>query len=57
MSVEHLDIGHQELPELFQDRELSPDWDDSLIIIPIDDPEWTGGGDEATALLETAANW
>lgn len=39
MSVEHLDVLHRELPDLFQTRDLSPVWDDDLIIIPIEDPE------------------
>ena len=39
MSVEHLDLLHSEMPELFQIRDLPSSWDDSLIIVPIDDPE------------------
>ena len=39
MSVEHVDVLHSEIPELFQSRDLSPTWDDNLIIVPIDDPE------------------
>lgn len=42
MSLEHLDILNQELPELFQPRDLAPFWDDELIIIPVDDPEDVG---------------
>ncbi|MDP2662415.1 MAG: type II toxin-antitoxin system HicA family toxin [Dehalococcoidia bacterium] len=43
MSVEHLDILYAELPDLFQIRDLSPVWDDDLLIIKIEDPEWNGG--------------
>lgn len=39
MSIEHLSILNAELPELFQPRDLSPEWDEELIIVPIDDPE------------------
>lgn len=42
MSVEQLDVLHRELPDLFQTRDLSPIWDDDLIIIRIEDPEWRG---------------
>ena len=37
MSVEHLDVLYAEFPDLFQPRDLSPVWDDDLIIIPIED--------------------
>jgi hypothetical protein len=37
--LEHLDILHSEMPELFQPRDLSPNWDDGLIMVPIDNPE------------------
>jgi hypothetical protein len=40
MSIEHLDTLHTELPELFQDRDLAPFWDDDLIIVHLDDPEF-----------------
>jgi hypothetical protein len=39
MSVKHVDLLHSQIPELFQSRNLSPTWDDDLVIIPIDDPE------------------
>jgi hypothetical protein len=39
MSVEDIDVLHSEIPELFQSRDLSPTWDDSLIIVPINEPE------------------
>jgi hypothetical protein len=39
MSVDHLDVLHSEMPELFQPRGLSPSWDDGLIVVSIGDPE------------------
>lgn len=39
MAIEHLDTLYNELPELFQIREPSADWNDDLIIIPIENPE------------------
>lgn len=41
MSIEHLDTLHGELPELFQDRILAPDWDEGLIIVRVGSPEST----------------
>lgn len=46
MSVEHLDTLYTELPEIFQARDLAPEWDEGLIMVSIDDPEW--GGDEGS---------
>lgn len=40
MSIEHLDILVNEMPELFQPRDLSPVWDDDFVIVPIDNPDW-----------------
>jgi len=31
MSLEHLDVLHDEMHELFQPRDQSPAWDDDLI--------------------------
>lgn len=42
MSLEHLDLLHDELPELFQDRELPHGWDEPYLILPFD-PEDQGG--------------
>jgi predicted RNA binding protein YcfA (HicA-like mRNA interferase family) len=39
MSAADLDTLCEELPELFQPRDLSPEWNDGLIIVPIHDPE------------------
>lgn len=39
MSVEHLDILHQQLPELFQNRALAPEWDEGLIFVRVGAPE------------------
>jgi len=39
MSLEHLDLLHSELPELFQDRDLAPHWHEDLMIVPVTDPE------------------
>ncbi|MEI6154985.1 MAG: type II toxin-antitoxin system HicA family toxin [Deltaproteobacteria bacterium] len=39
MSIEHINLLHSELPELFQDRDLAPDWYDNLIIVGVTDPE------------------
>lgn len=42
MSIDHLNVLHSELPELFQDRELPPGWDEDYLILPFD-PEKQGG--------------
>jgi hypothetical protein len=55
MSTEHLDILHAELPELFQPRDLSPVWDDDLIIIPIENPE-SYGESVASDMTKSALN-
>lgn len=39
MSIEHLDTLHRELPELFQDRALAPEWDEDLIVVRVGAPE------------------
>jgi hypothetical protein len=39
MSVEHLDILHKQLPELFAAKELPENWDDDLIIVSVPDVE------------------
>ncbi len=39
MGINHLDTLHAELPELFQLRDLFPDWHEELIIIPVKEPE------------------
>lgn len=54
MSVNHLDILHSELPELFQPHDLPEAWDDDFIIVRIDDPEWLGlETGKIDSLLET----
>ena len=37
MSVEHIDIVHEQLPELFVTKELPENWDEGLIIVPVPD--------------------
>jgi predicted RNA binding protein YcfA (HicA-like mRNA interferase family) len=39
MSVEHIDIVHKQLPELFATKELPENWDEGLIIVPVPDVE------------------
>lgn len=39
MSLEHLETLHQELPELFQHRDLAPNWHEEFIFVPVGDPE------------------
>jgi hypothetical protein len=39
MSVEHLDIVHKQLRELFATKELPENWDEGLIIVPVPDVE------------------
>lgn len=51
MSIEHLSILNAELPELFQPRDLSPEWDGGLIIVPIDDPEAITSPSEGESLV------
>jgi len=53
MSIEHLDLLHAELPELFQDRELPRGWDEPYLILPFD-PEERGG--DPLALPDEAAD-
>ena len=38
MSIEHIDILKRELPELFDDRELSDDWSEDFNLIQMKDP-------------------
>jgi len=39
MSIEHLDRLHEQLPELFEDRQLPVGWDDDVVLLPLDDSE------------------
>jgi hypothetical protein len=39
MSVEHIDVVHKQLPELFATKELPENWDEGLIIVPVPDVE------------------
>ena len=39
MSIEHIQVLQDELPELFKPRDLPPYWDDNFIFEPIVDPE------------------
>ena len=45
MSIAHLDTLRLELPELFEDRNPSPEWAEDLIFLPVEDPEriWKSG--------------
>lgn len=47
MSIDHLGLLYREIPELFQPRDLSPDWDEGFIIVPIDDLESVVGSNGA----------
>jgi predicted RNA binding protein YcfA (HicA-like mRNA interferase family) len=38
MGVSDIDLLYQELPELFQNCSLAPNWDDSLMVFPLVDP-------------------
>jgi hypothetical protein len=39
MAIDDLDILRQELPEVFKDHAVPPDWEEDWLVIPIDDPE------------------
>lgn len=39
MAVGHIDILHDQLPEIFQDRNVGDNWLDDLIIVAVNDPE------------------
>ena len=39
MAIDDLDILRQELPEVFKDYAVPPDWEEDWLVIPIDDPE------------------
>jgi hypothetical protein len=45
MAVDDLDALRDQMPELFDDRPLPPNWDDDWLIIPIEDPEFTSSDD------------
>ena len=45
MAVDDLDALRDQMPELFDDRPLPPNWDDDWLIIPIEDPEFTSSED------------
>ena len=45
MSIQHLENLFDQLPELFQQRSLPSDWDENLIILPINDPEMVTVGE------------
>jgi hypothetical protein len=47
MSVEHLDLLHEKLPELFAVKELPENWDDDLIIVSVPDVELIGEAADA----------
>jgi predicted RNA binding protein YcfA (HicA-like mRNA interferase family) len=39
MAIDDLDILREELPEVFKDYAVPPDWEEDWLVIPIDDPE------------------
>jgi hypothetical protein len=39
MAIDDLDILRQELPEVFKNHIIPPDWEEDWFVIPIDDPE------------------
>jgi predicted RNA binding protein YcfA (HicA-like mRNA interferase family) len=45
MAVDDLDALRDQMPELFNDRPLPPNWDDDWLLIPIEDPEFTSSED------------
>ena len=47
MAINHLDVLSGELPDLFQARDLSPSWDEELIIVPVIDTKLVVGTAEA----------
>jgi predicted RNA binding protein YcfA (HicA-like mRNA interferase family) len=51
MGIEHLSLLSSELPELFQPKDLSPEWDEGLIIVPVDDPEAIASGSQGESLV------
>jgi hypothetical protein len=53
MSVEHLDLLHEQLPELFAVKELPENWDDDLIIVSVPDVELIA--EAADAMFEETA--
>ena len=40
-AIDHIETLYSEMPDLFQDRQLVPEWEDGYIILPIKDPEYT----------------
>lgn len=40
-AIDHIETLYSEMPDLFQDRQLVPEWEDGYIILPIKDPEFT----------------
>ena len=37
-AIDHLGTLKDDIPELFDDADLEPDWDDDWAVVPIDDP-------------------
>ena len=61
MSTAHLDILNHQLPELFQTRDLAPDWHEEWLVVPINDPESfiTAGSDPRaeSSTIADEADW
>ncbi|OPY76621.1 MAG: YcfA-like protein [Syntrophorhabdus sp. PtaU1.Bin050] len=53
MAIEDISTLHDELPELFQDRDIGNSWYDEFVIIPVANPERIGGAEQASI----SANW
>ncbi len=39
MSLDHIETLHNELPEVFQDRDVGENWYDDIVVLPVTDPE------------------
>jgi hypothetical protein len=50
MGVEHLDLLHDQLPELFATRELPVDWEEDFIVVRITDVESLSVGEPLTEI-------
>ena len=49
MSIAHIDLLHQELPDLFHTRDLPSGWQEELILVPVVDPERVSPKKDKTA--------
>jgi len=50
-AIDHIETLHNELPHLFQDITLDPDWDEDYLIIPIDNPTYFPNPESSDAQL------